>query len=68
MMTLSKVDDLVDDVTEKVKTFDKVFEIVNVATDKMSMVSEAIIGAITTGVKKLFSKKNKKIKEEDDYE
>lgn len=68
---LNKVDKMVDDVQEKISSLDKLFNVVNFATEKMSMATEVIIGTLTTGFKKLFNsnrkhKKNKKLKEEED--
>ena len=60
--TIDKVDTLVSDVTAKVKTLDKVFELVDFATDRMSMITEVAVGFLTTGFKKIFGgiKKSKK--------
>lgn len=70
IITLKKVDDLIDDVTIKVRSLDKVFEIIDFATSKMSMVSEIVIGFITSTVKKYFKKpkKSKDSKEEDEID
>ena len=66
--TIKKVNGLIDDVQGKVDSFNKVFEVVDFATDRMSLITEAIIGFITAGTKKMFNskKKSKKIIEEDD--
>lgn len=68
--TINKVNDLVDDVQNKVSALDKVFDVVNFATDKMSMVTEVIIGFLTTGFKKVFksTKKSKKTIKEDEID
>lgn len=69
MFTLNKVDALVDDVNKKVSSLDKVFEIIDFATDRMSMISEVVISFLTTGYKKLFGKKRtKKTKKEEDLD
>jgi uncharacterized membrane protein YqiK len=41
-VTLSKVNALVDDVTQKVKSLDRVFEIVDVVNDKVAMIINTI--------------------------
>ncbi len=66
--TVKKVNSLIDDVQGKINSFNKVFEVVDFATDRMSLITEAIIGFITAGTKKMFNskKKSKKIIEEDD--
>ncbi len=62
--TIGKVDALVEDVTKKVKTLDRVFELVDVATDKVSVVADTAISFITSGFKKVFGMLNKTKKEE----
>ncbi len=68
--TLTRVDVLLDDVTNKVKTLDRVFEFIDVMNDKMSAIGEAIIGFVSGSVKGLFkdkkSKKRKKLEREDE--
>ncbi len=66
--TIKKVNSLIDDVQGKVDSFNKIFEAVDFATDRMSLIAEAAIGFITAGTKKFFKskKKSKKIIEEDD--
>lgn len=69
LFTINKIDELLNDVSNKIKSLDKVFEIVDFATDRMSMVTEVAISFLTTGFKKIFGsnkKKKKKIKEEED--
>lgn len=70
ILTLNKVDTLVEDVQSKVKSLDKVFEIVDFATERMSMISEVVISFITSGFKKIFgsSRKSKKSKKEDEID
>ena len=67
---LDKVQLVVDDVDKKVKTLDGVFEFIDNATDRVSFLSDRIIGILVSAVDKLFksNKKTKKIKleEEDD--
>ena len=60
--TINKVDALVEDITTKIKTLDKVFEIVDFATDRMTMITDVAINFITSGFKKIFGgiKKTKK--------
>ena len=47
---------------------DKLFDVINFATDRMSMVTEVVIGFLTNGLGKLFkpSRKSKKSKKEDE--
>lgn len=70
IVTLTKVNALIDDVTQKVKSLDRVFNFIDVMNDKMSMIGETVIGFVSGGVKSLFKniKRNKGERKEDDYE
>jgi uncharacterized protein YoxC len=57
--TLNKVDALVDDVSSKVKTLDRVFEIVDAFNNKMSAIGDSVIGFVSGGVKRLFKNRKK---------
>ncbi len=64
IFTLNKVDELLEDVTLKVKSLDRVFELVDFATNKMSIITEVIISFINGGIKKIFNSSKKSNKEE----
>lgn len=64
--TLNRVDMLVDDVTTKVKTLDRVFEIVDVFNNKMSEIGDTVVGFVSGGIRRLF--KNRKKDNYDDEE
>lgn len=69
IFTITKVDELIDDVTEKLSTFDRLFNVINFTTDRFGVISETIISFITSKLKKLAKPKRRKTKrEEDDYE
>ena len=57
--TMNKVDKIIDDVNEKLDSVSEVFNIIDFVTGKMSVISETIIGAITTAVSRIFKKFNK---------
>lgn len=65
IVTLHKVDDLLDDIQGKVHSLDRVFEIVDTFNDKMSMVGDAVIGFISGGIKRIFKDKKKYSEEEE---
>lgn len=64
--TLHRVDLLVDDVTKKVKAFDRVFEIIDVFNNKMSELGDTVVGFVSGGIRRLF--KNRKKDNYDDEE
>ena len=59
ILTMNKLDSLVEDVTEKVKTLDRVFELIDFATDKVTIISESVIGYVAGALGKLFGQKKK---------
>lgn len=68
IITLKKVDEVIEDVQIKVRSLDKIFEIIDFATNKMSMLSEIIISFINGGLKKILNKNKKSKKEEKENE
>ena len=67
IITLHKVDDLLDDVSEKVHTLDRVFEIVDAFNNKMSVLGDTVIGFVSGGIKRIF-KERKKFEDKEDVD
>lgn len=67
IITLNKVEKVVDDVNEKVQTLNGFFHIIDYTTDKIALATDKVVEGITGFVSKmLFSKKKKKEKDDDD--
>jgi uncharacterized protein YoxC len=66
--TLNKVDALVDDVNSKVKTLDRVFEIIDSFNNKMSLIGDSVIGFVSGGIKRLFKDRKKDNYDEEEEE
>ena len=64
--TLKKVDQVVDDVNNKVSKLNGLFSAIDSATDTLSIMSNRVVSIITTGIEKLFTKRNKKKEDEED--
>ena len=64
--TLNKVDVLIDDVTKKVKTLDRVFEIVDTVNSKMAMLGDSVVGFVSGAIKRLFKNKKYNVEEEEE--
>lgn len=60
--TLSKVDKTIEDVNYKMSKLNGVFAIVDRSADAISLLTDKIVGTITTGISSLFKKR--KIKKE----
>ena len=68
IFTITKVDELIDDVTEKLSSFDRLFNVINFKTDRFGVISETVISFITSKLKKLMKPKRKTKREDEDYE
>ena len=65
--TVNKVNDVVDDIDTKQKKLNGIFDVIDAATDTLSIVSDKVVGTIVNGLVGLFSrkKKDKNIEEEE---
>ncbi len=65
--TVNKVNDVVDDIDTKQKKLNGIFDVIDAATDTLSIVSDKVVGIIVNGLVGLFSrkKKDKNIEEEE---
>lgn len=64
IITINKVEKVVDDVNEKVESLNGLFQIVDFTTDKLVSITDKVVDGISSLVSRLFTKK-KKIKEEE---
>ena len=67
IITINKVEKVVDDVNEKVESLNGLFQIVDFTTDKLVSITDKVVDGISSLASKLFFKK-KKNKEEDENE
>jgi uncharacterized protein YoxC len=63
ILTMNKVDKVVDDVQNKVDSLNSLFGIIDFTTDKIASVTDKLVGAASNFVNKLFKKKKKKEEE-----
>ena len=61
---MNKVELVINDVEEKVRSLNGVFSIVDSVTDKLSALTEVISDSVIIFVKSIFKKKKKKLIEE----
>ncbi len=65
IITVNKVEKVVDDVNEKVESLRGLFQIVDFTTDKLVTMTDKIVEGVSMVAQKLFfHKKNKKIEED----
>lgn len=65
--TLGKADKLIDNLTRKAESLDGVFEMIDYTTNKFGKIGETIVSYLTGSVKKVFSRRKRKEREEFDY-
>ena len=65
---LDKVDKIVDNIDEKVNTFNGAFAVIKNAADGISSITDNFVFAATTVIAKILGKFKGKYKEEEDYE
>ena len=63
--TLNKTNYLLDNLTKKAESLDKLFDIIDFTTNKFNQIGNTIVGYLMGAVSKIFGKKES---EEDDYE
>ena len=66
IFTMNKVDLLLDDVTKKVHSLDRVFNMIDYTTDKVTMISDTVVNFITSKLKRIIKFKKNDEEEEDD--
>ena len=66
IFTMNKVDLLLDDVTKKVHSLDRVFNMIDYTTDKVTMISDTVVNFITSKLKRIKKKKKNDEEDEDD--
>jgi len=57
IITMNKIEVVVDDVTKKVKTLDGFFSLVDTTTDKLAMLSDRFVEMTSSLIKKIFKRK-----------
>lgn len=64
--TMNKINSVVDDINKKVSSLDGLFSIIDSATDKLALLNDRMVDAITYLIKKIFKPKNRKEEEIDE--
>lgn len=62
--TITRVNNILDDVDNKIAKLDKAFNIIDVVTDNMALISDKLVDGISNLIRKMFNKK--KIGKEDE--
>lgn len=62
--TIKRINGILDNVDNKISKLDKAFNIVDVITDNMALISDKLVDGVSSLIRKLFSKKQ--IRKEDE--
>lgn len=57
IITMNKIEGVVDDINMKVKSLNGLFSIVDATTDKLALLSDRVVEVISSVVKKIFKRK-----------
>ena len=57
--TLNKVDAILDNTKKKLENLDGVFNLVDTVSDKLTLVTDTVIGSIVSFITSIFNKKGK---------
>ena len=60
IITINKVEKVVDDVNEKVESLNGLFQIVDFTTDKLVSITDKVVDGLSSLASRLFFKKKKK--------
>lgn len=62
--TVNRINGMMDELDNKLMKFDKVFRIVDIATDNMALISDKVVDGVSTVIRKIFYRKEKRKGEE----
>jgi uncharacterized protein YoxC len=68
IITINKIDNVVDDINGKVSKLNGLFQIIDTTTDRLALVSDKLVDGLSYVVRKLFVRNKKNRKDEDENE
>ena len=63
IITMNKIEKVVDNITVKVKTLDELFSVIGMVTGKFTAITDKIVDSIASLLEKIFKRKEDKIDE-----
>ena len=64
IITMNKIENVVDDISRKVKSLDGLFSVIDMTTDKLAMLSDRIVDVVSSLIRKVFKRKGEEINNE----
>lgn len=66
IITMNKIENVVDNISVKVNKLNGLFNVIDITTDKLTMVGDKLVDSISSLVSRVFDRKKRK--EDDSYE
>ena len=60
IITMNKIENVVDDINGKVRSLNGFFSAIDYTTDKLALISDRFVDTVTSIIKKIFVRKEKK--------
>ncbi len=60
IVTMNKIENVVDDISNKVKSLNGLFSVIDYTTDKLAMISDRFVDVVSALIKKIFVRKEDK--------
>jgi len=60
IITMNKIEDVVDDINGKVKSLNGLFSMIDYTTDKLALLSDRFVDTISSLIRKIFVRKEEK--------
>ena len=57
IITMNKIENVVDDISSKVKSLNGLFSIIDTTTDKLALISDKVVDGVSSVIKKVFKRK-----------
>lgn len=60
IVTMNKIEDVVDDINGKVKSLNGLFSMIDYTTDKLALLSDRFVDTVSSLIRKIFVRKEEK--------
>ena len=57
IITMNKIENVVDDISTKVKSLNGLFSIIDTTTDKLALISDRVVDVVSSIIRRIFKRK-----------
>ena len=57
IITMNKIENVVDDISTKVKSLNGLFSIIDTTTDKIALISDRVVDVVSSIIRRIFKRK-----------